>query len=42
MPVLDHAYRNVVTGNTLKIRNRPLATQINGSSGNTVTANTVH
>jgi hypothetical protein len=42
MLVLDHAYRNVVTGNTLKIGNRPLATQINGSSGNTVTANTVH
>jgi hypothetical protein len=39
--VLDRAYRNTVTGNTFNIGSRPLLTQINGSSGNTVTPNTV-
>jgi hypothetical protein len=40
--VLDHAYRNTITGNTLNIGTRPVVTSINGSSGNTVSPNTVN
>ena len=40
--VLDSAYRNVISGNTLQIGSRSLVTQINGSSGNTVAPNAVN
>ena len=38
---LDHAYRNAITGNTFNIGSRRFVTQINGSTDNTVSPNTL-
>ena len=40
--LLDRAYRNTVTGNTFNIGSRSSVSAINGSSGNTISSNTVN